>query len=242
MGKIFKALALIGGLGVVQNAAASNLLVNGDFESPVQVGPFFATFNIPNAQVPVSNTYITGWTVFQGNVDLTTTANYGPGINTLDLGSKQDIDLIGDTNGTGGVLGGMSQSFSTTAGQTYRLTFDYSHNPGASSNNFAAQVKLVDANAPGNSILTTSVSQAAGLAPWLLFTQDFTAISDSTLLSFTSTQGGFNGGIYLDDVSVEALSATATPIPGALPLFASGASVLGFFGWRKKRKSAALAA
>lgn len=34
---------------------------------------------------------------------------------------------------------------------------------------------------------------------------------------------------------------STTPLPAALPLFASGAGVLGFFGWRRKRKAAALA-
>jgi len=29
-----------------------------------------------------------------------------------------------------------------------------------------------------------------------------------------------------------------TPLPAALPLFASGAGVLGFLGWRRKRKQA----
>jgi hypothetical protein len=32
---------------------------------------------------------------------------------------------------------------------------------------------------------------------------------------------------------------TATPLPGALPLFASGGGLLGFLGWRRKRKLAA---
>ena len=36
--------------------------------------------------------------------------------------------------------------------------------------------------------------------------------------------------------------AATTPLPAALPLFASGAGVLGFFGWRRKKKAAALAA
>jgi hypothetical protein len=34
----------------------------------------------------------------------------------------------------------------------------------------------------------------------------------------------------------------ATPIPAALPLFASGLGVLGLLGWRRKRKAVALAA
>ncbi len=32
---------------------------------------------------------------------------------------------------------------------------------------------------------------------------------------------------------------TATPLPAALPLFASGGGLLGFLGWRRKRKNAA---
>ena len=239
MGKILKALALISGLGVAQNAAASNLLVNGDFEAPVQIAPDFATFNI--------STSFTGWNVVQGNVDLTTTANYGPGPNTLDLGSVQDVDLIGDDRGSGGVFGGLSQSFATITGQKYRLTFDYSHNNGNYSPNYAASVTVADGNAPANTIFSGGVSQAfipaVGFPSggWQPFSQDFTAASDLTLLTFLDTQGAYDAGIYLDDVSVEPLNGT-TPIPGALPLFASGAGVLGFFGWRRKKKSAALAA
>jgi hypothetical protein len=37
-------------------------------------------------------------------------------------------------------------------------------------------------------------------------------------------------------------SVTTTPIPAALPLFASGLGVLGLLGWRRKRKAAAVAA
>jgi len=37
----------------------------------------------------------------------------------------------------------------------------------------------------------------------------------------------------------ENLAAAATPIPGALPLFASGGSLLAFLGWRRKRKAQA---
>jgi hypothetical protein len=38
------------------------------------------------------------------------------------------------------------------------------------------------------------------------------------------------------------LGATATPLPAALPLFASGLGGLGFLGWCRKRKATALAA
>lgn len=232
MGKILKTLALIAGLGVAQDAAASSLLVNGDFETPVQVSPDFATFNIP-----AGSTTITGWNVVQGNVDLTTTANYGPLTNTLDLSSKQDVDLIGDDRGSGGVFGGLSQSFTTIPGQQYQLTFDYSHNPGTGSpNGYAAQVTVADGNAPASTILSVGVSQGNVPAVWQAFSQDFTATSDLTLLKFIDTQGAFNAGIYLDDVSVQAVSAVPGPIVGAgLPGLLAGVGAL--LAWRRKRST-----
>jgi len=193
---IFAAFLLITSLVIVRDVSA-NLLVNGGFEDPPQGPPLFATFNIP-----AGSTYITGWTVVQGNVDLTTTANYGPLTNTLDPASVQDIDLIGDTNGSGGVFGGLSQTFATVVGQQYLLTFDYSHNPGAFALNYAAQVTVADANNPSSTVYSAVVSQPFGPAPWVAFADTFTANSNSTVLSFIDTQGGFNGGIYLDDVSV----------------------------------------
>ena len=42
--------------------------------------------------------------------------------------------------------------------------------------------------------------------------------------------------------SITVLPAATTPLPAALPLFASGLGALGFFGWRRKRKNAAVAA
>lgn len=42
--------------------------------------------------------------------------------------------------------------------------------------------------------------------------------------------------------TLDVVSPTATPLPAALPLFAGGLSVLGLFGWRRKRKFSAIAA
>ena len=40
-------------------------------------------------------------------------------------------------------------------------------------------------------------------------------------------------------LSVIEETAQATPLPAALPLFASGLGAMGLFGWRRKRKNAA---
>jgi hypothetical protein len=44
------------------------------------------------------------------------------------------------------------------------------------------------------------------------------------------------------DFSTPIYSIATTPLPGALPLFATGLGALGLLGWRRKRKAAALAA
>ena len=54
----------------------------------------------------------------------------------------------------------------------------------------------------------------------------------SIVYSLTSDQA--NSGFAFDYAI-----GTVTPIPAALPLFASGLGVLGLLGWRRKRKNAA---
>lgn len=235
---IVKALVLTASIGVASEASA-NLLVNGGFEVPVQGPPNFAAFN-----VPAGSSLITGWTIVQGNVDLTTTANYGPGVNTLHPSSVQDIDLIGDTRGSGGVFGGISQSLATIVGQLYQLTFDFAHNNGGfSANGYAAQVTVADANAPANAVLSTEISRVFNELGWEAFSQTFTANSDLTLLSFIGTRGAFNAGIYLDEVSVVAVTAVpAVPEPSTWATMILGLAGIGFMAYRRKSNPASMAA
>ncbi len=51
----------------------------------------------------------------------------------------------------------------------------------------------------------------------------------------TFTYGGGSGSTY------NGLSGSITPIPAALPLFATGLGSLGLLGWRRKKKARALA-
>jgi hypothetical protein len=46
---------------------------------------------------------------------------------------------------------------------------------------------------------------------------------------------------FLDDVTVTISAVTATPIPAALPLFATGLGTLGLLGWRRRRKAQVIA-
>jgi hypothetical protein len=55
-----------------------------------------------------------------------------------------------------------------------------------------------------------------------------------TSLTFTDTPESWHGFTV-------GIDANATPLPAALPLFATGLGALGLLGWRRKRKAAALA-
>jgi len=53
---------------------------------------------------------------------------------------------------------------------------------------------------------------------------------------------GIQFGLAADSILVVSDGETLTPLPGALPLFASGLGALGLLGWRRKKKAQALAA
>jgi hypothetical protein len=53
---------------------------------------------------------------------------------------------------------------------------------------------------------------------------------------------GVNGQPSPGDAPTTDVIGTATPLPAALPLFATGLGALGLVGWRRKKKAAALAA
>jgi hypothetical protein len=77
-------------------------------------------------------------------------------------------------------------------------------------------------------------------------TQSFTASSfDFSLGTFTILDTGPNviasGDFMLDSLTLNGPTAAATPLPAALPLFASGIGGLGLLSWRRKRKAQATA-
>jgi hypothetical protein len=69
---------------------------------------------------------------------------------------------------------------------------------------------------------------SSGLNP-VFSSADLSSVTDTTKL-FTATSGTVT------------VAAAATPLPAALPLFATGLGALGLLGWRRKKKAVALAA
>jgi hypothetical protein len=74
-----------------------------------------------------------------------------------------------------------------------------------------------------------------------LFTATFTAASASGDLMFLAAANGGDLDTGLDLVTVSAAAPSATPLPAALPLFASGLGVMGWLARRRKRKAQAAA-
>jgi hypothetical protein len=65
------------------------------------------------------------------------------------------------------------------------------------------------------------------------------ANANNELLNYTGNVFAFEQKSGNADFYVSALAYNATPIPAALPLFATGLGTLGLVGWRRKRKAAA---
>jgi hypothetical protein len=65
-------------------------------------------------------------------------------------------------------------------------------------------------------------------------------ISDSSFTSVSLMGTEIGDGIFLDDLYYgQSATKSVTPLPAALPLFATGLGLLGLLGWRRKRKQAA---
>lgn len=192
-------------------ASAANLIQNGSFE--------IGTANPPNGSflfLTTGSTVMTGWRVSQGTVD------YKGTFWQASDGSRS-VDLTGDRAGE------IQQTFNTTIGKTYRVTFDMAGNPARD-----PIIKNMRVSAGGNSAdfsfdITGKSTTNMG---WITNSLDFTANSTTTTLSFLSFVNT-DAGAILDNVSVEVLS--STPEPSSV-LGLLGLGILGL-GSVLKRKS-----
>jgi hypothetical protein len=84
-----------------------------------------------------------------------------------------------------------------------------------------------------------------------LATLDSIAYESTTFGLLTVLESGVEIGVWDNglqtipaqaDIQSITINTATTPLPAALPLFASGLGALGLLGWRRKRKAAALAA
>jgi choice-of-anchor C domain-containing protein len=198
---------------IVTPVQATNLIQNGSFET--------ATVNPGSSlQLDAVSTVITGWTVSQGTIDYIGTAwQASEGARSLDL--------------QGLASGGIQQTFNTTIGETYRVTFDLAGNPFGGSAIKEMRVSAGGSSADFSFDITGKSNSNMG---WLSKSWDFTANSTTTTLEFIGL-GNSALGAALDNVSVIALSGPSTSVPEPSSMLGLlGLGVLGI-GSALKRQS-----
>ena len=154
-------------------SAAFTGLTNGSFETGAYTdnGSGFQQLDAPN-------TDIAGWSVDAGSVDWIGT--YWPAPD-----GAMSIDMSGADAGT------LSQTFDTTIGNTYTVTFLVSGNPAG-----PPAVKTLELSATGGTTgLYTHDTTGTDLTTmvWTPQTYEFFATSATTTLTFTSTTAGAYG-------------------------------------------------
>lgn len=194
-------------------AFGANLLINGDFEAST------SGFTAP-----------TGWT------------NIGPANGVVSYAATNQVAYDGSyfytlggpgTNGYSAIDWGISQSVSTVAGNTYRLTFGYTgeNGPGLET------VLGVNIGATQSQYTLTATNDGYFQRAFVTTQLDYVATGSSTAISFIllatnepSWAIGNNDPI-IDKVMFEQIAAGSTsdvPEPGGAFLLASGLTVLAF--------------
>jgi choice-of-anchor C domain-containing protein len=186
----------------VAASASAAPFQNGSFE----IGPANPcnTYNIP-----AGDTSITGWTVSVGNID----RESAPSCGWQPSNGSNSLDLVGA--GAGGI-GGIQQTFDTTPGVTYRVSFDLAGNYSGAPviKPLAVTINGVTTNYTFD---TTGASQYA--MGWTTKTLTFVATGASSTINFVSdvsaAGGALNAGAVLDNVRIAPLQTGAV---AAIPL------------------------
>jgi hypothetical protein len=229
---LFNAVQVIGLVGsaliFASVGARANVLVDGNFDSVATVNPFYDNYGANTGDTHWVAPAFDGWIVPVNNVDIVHQAGGWP---ASPVSQPQYLDLVGSAPDGNGGTGGISQTFGTTGGQKYALSFYVSNNPGGSPNPAAATVALNDGIA---NLLSFDVKHSGATTTnlhWMVYSTTFIADSAFTTLSFTENDhpGCCNGGVVLDNVAV-----SPVPEPSTWAMMILGFLGVGFVAYRKR--------
>jgi hypothetical protein len=146
--------------------------------------------------------------------------------------SDDNTGRAGDVNG--GALEKLVLKFNTAVTFVSAIFGDRDHNLlGTSTVRGEFTINGIAVHTIGGNIIAADLALLVALGPL-------------TELDFQSTGNDYNRAnhdFYLSSLNVIGTGGGnqgETPLPAALPLFASGGGLLGFLGWRRKRKQAAV--
>lgn len=207
--------AVVGVLSLAGPARA-DLIVSGGFEMPA-IASGFLTY-------PAGDPALTPWVITAGSVDIVT--SFWPPFE-----GNQTLDLSGLDAGT------ISQTFATTPGAAYSLSFYYA-------NHFMVPEASMTVRVLGTGTLLSQDLVHAGSAfddmGWTHFTATFVADSAATTLSFTDTSLTPSFGTALDAVSVTPLNASGpAAVPGPSAVTVAGVALLAGLALRRRCRPAA---
>ncbi len=219
----------IGGLAAVALSGAALAFsgpTNASFETGTYVDNGFGF-----EQLNAGDTSLDGWTVEAGSVDWVGT--YWPAQD-----GSMSIDMSGLDSGT------LSQTFATTIGSNYTVSFYMSGNPAG-----PPAIKTLDLSATGGTVSSYSFDASGNTLSNMNWTQEtyaFLATSASTKLTFTSTTQ-FQYGPAIDNVVVTEIVPTKddckhggwrTMIDGAGNHFKNQGDCVSYFATKGKNPGA----
>ncbi len=150
------------------------------------------------------------------------------------LTGSDDIYMF-NLNGVG-VVGGVFDNV-VDGGEWLKISFDmpaenvsYWIGSAGQSGGSAPGRRAIDIYGVGNTHLGTFSEDGAG-------TTDLSALVGGAIIeSFMLTTEAVTS-FRFTTVTYDAANISAVPLPAAIPLYASGMAILGFLGWRRKRRS-----
>jgi hypothetical protein len=219
---------------VIDYPALANLITNGSFEAPLINTQYL---DIAAGSEPAGF----GWRVTSGTVDIGIAVAFPSPFDGVQF---LDLDGFGP--------GAIGQSFTTIPGAGYVLNFVYANNPYGGGTNCTPPSTASCATIPAHgtvSIVDGSTTTPL-IAPLVLTHSNstvananwtpsgdiaFVAHGTTTTLSFASNDpSNSNGGIFLDAVSVNAVS--AVPEPSSFVLLLLGLSAASVLGAQQRRR------
>jgi choice-of-anchor C domain-containing protein len=180
---------------------AGPILLNGSFE----LGPDIPTNDILIAD---GSSEILGWLVIGGTIDY-----LGPPWDVSD--GFRAIDL----NGRDSVFSGIQQTFATTVGQAYTVSFDFAGNPQGLPDEKSLRVAV---DGFSRDYLHNVTGQTIGQLQWQTATFSFQASGPTSTLSFlSSSHTPTSYGPLIDNVEVHSVPES----PSALIMIAAALAI-----------------